>query len=341
MSISVALCTYNGAKYLREQLDSIAGQTRLPDELVVCDDRSQDATLEILEEFGKKVSFSVAIYQNETNLGSTKNFEKAIRLCSGEIIALCDQDDAWKPHKLERLTDALEAHHEAGYAFSDAELADENLLPLGRYLWESVGFKGEFQESFIQGDQFNCLNKQHIVTGATMAFRADVGKLTMPFPTQGKWIHDGWIALLASAMGAVGIPISEPLIFYRQHAGQQIGAPKPFQKRRANRKPVTLRDKYLELKENSKYLFTQWEKTCSEKLEIKEALEQLVRNHPTEVLQHNLDYLREFETHFLSRRKILTSKQFGRYGLILREALSGRYGQFSDSWRSIFRDLFL
>ena len=93
MKTSIALCTYNGEKFLREQLDSIALQTLLPDELVACDDRSCDSTMEILQEFRERVSFPVHIHQNEENLGSTKNFEKAIKLCSGDIIALCDQAD--------------------------------------------------------------------------------------------------------------------------------------------------------------------------------------------------------------------------------------------------------
>src|SRR5215208_90703 len=103
----VAMCTYNGAQFVAEQLDSIAAQTRRPDELVVCDDGSDDATPEIIREFAHRASFPLRFYVNETNLGSTRNFERAISLCEGDFIALADQDDVWLPEKLERLERAL------------------------------------------------------------------------------------------------------------------------------------------------------------------------------------------------------------------------------------------
>ena len=95
LHISVAMCTYNGGKYLREQLISIAKQARLPDELIVCDDVSNDATLQILNEFQKMAPFPIRIHRNGVRLGVTKNFEQAIALCNGDIIALSDQDDVW------------------------------------------------------------------------------------------------------------------------------------------------------------------------------------------------------------------------------------------------------
>src|SRR5215207_2518174 len=98
--ISIALCTYNGEQYLQQQLDSFVAQSRPPDELVVCDDRSTDRTVPIVEDFAKRAPFRVELVINETNLGSTRNFEKAIGLCTGDIIFLADQDDVWLPEKL-------------------------------------------------------------------------------------------------------------------------------------------------------------------------------------------------------------------------------------------------
>ncbi len=334
MKISVALCTYNGEKFLEQQLDSIEQQTRKPDELVACDDCSHDRTFELLQEFAERATFPVKVIRNKKNLGSTKNFEQAISLCQGDVIALCDQDDVWKLQKLARLAEVLQAHPEAGYVFSDAELVDENLTPLGHSLWESTGFQGEIRKLFIQGEQFRCFTRKHLVTGATMAFRASVGRLAMPFPAEGYWIHDGWIALVSSATGSLGVPVDEALIFYRQHSRQQIGAKAP-QKRRS------LPGMYRELKSNQQSLFAAWKKHCLQILSLKEMLYQLRESHNSAVLEQNLNCLQEFETHFLNRRKILTSKGLGRYGLIFREAISGRYALFSDSWRSIFRDLFL
>jgi len=219
VKISVALCTYNGEKYLPAQLESILLQSLMPGELVVCDDCSNDGTLATLIEFASRAPFPVHIHRNEINLGSTRNFEKAIQLCSGDIIMLCDQDDVWKPCKIERIATVFRANPEAGYVFSDAELVDEDLRPLHRSLWEATGFQGELKKLFLQGDQFRCFTKQHFVTGATMAFRTAISRLAMPFPSKGFWIHDGWIALIASVTGAPGVPICESLIAYRQHAG--------------------------------------------------------------------------------------------------------------------------
>src|SRR5438128_2977881 len=98
--ISIAMCTYNGEQFLRDQLASIAVQTRPPDELVVCDDHSADATCEIVARFAASSPFPVRLHVNEQNLGSTKNFEHAIRLCEGDIIALSAQYDDWLPEKL-------------------------------------------------------------------------------------------------------------------------------------------------------------------------------------------------------------------------------------------------
>src|ERR1700739_4682208 len=105
--ISVAMCTCNGARYLEEQLESIALQSRLPYELIVCDDQSTDDTLAILKRFQAEATFAVKVVRNSQRLGSTRNFDQAIGLARGELIALCDQDDRWGTQKLERLFDAV------------------------------------------------------------------------------------------------------------------------------------------------------------------------------------------------------------------------------------------
>ena len=120
LSISIALCTYNGERFLRKQLDSYIQQTRLPDELVICDDGSKDRTLEILEEFAAKAPFSVRIYQNVQNLGWSKNFEKAINLCTGDLIALSDQDDEWLSHKLAKIEGFFVRGANTGYVLHNS-----------------------------------------------------------------------------------------------------------------------------------------------------------------------------------------------------------------------------
>lgn len=219
MRISVALCTYNGERFLADQLASIGGQTRPPDELVACDDASTDGTAAVVRAFAATAPFPVRVEVNPANLGTTPNFARAIGLCSGDVIALADQDDVWLPHKLATLEAAL-ADPAAGLAFSDAEVTDERLRPLGYRLWQSIRFDAREQERFRGGGAFAGLLRRHRVTGATLAFRASLRGLVLPIPPG--WVHDAWVALLVSAVARVE-PVADPLIQYRQHDRQQIG----------------------------------------------------------------------------------------------------------------------
>ena len=194
--ISVALCTYDGQRFLPQQLASIQQQTRLPDELVVCDDRSTDRTIEIVREFAASVSFPVRIFQNEHNLGSAANFERAIALCDGDLIALSDQDDIWYPIRLERSEQELTAHPEAGLIFSDADVIDDQDQLLGMRLWSNFGFVGERKQRLLAGD-YTILVKNRFVTGATVMFRSRLRENCLPVGAG--WIHDEWIALVIAA----------------------------------------------------------------------------------------------------------------------------------------------
>ena len=224
MKFSVAMCTYNGEAHLGAQLESIAAQTRTPDELVVCDDRSTDETVEVVRRFAAAAAFPVRLEVNEENLGSTKNFERAISLCEGDLIALSDQDDVWLPEKLALMLEAFGRSPGVGLVFSDAEVVDESLRPLGRGLWESVGFDEATRRLVKGGRQLDVLLSGWTVTGATMAFRADFRPLALDIPRDVGMIHDGWIALVVASVSGVEL-IERPLVKYRQHPRQQLGAP--------------------------------------------------------------------------------------------------------------------
>jgi glycosyltransferase involved in cell wall biosynthesis len=223
LKLSIALCTYNGAKYLREQLDSIGHQTRLPDELVICDDGSTDSTPDIVLQFASSTDFPVTFTINEVNLGITKNFEKAIGRCTGDIILLSDQDDIWRDKKLQAIEDMFLNNPGVMAVFSDAEIADESLRPMGYRLWRSMGLDGRELMLAKKCKCFDILIKHNIVTGMTLAFRASCRDTVLPIPPF--WLHDAWIGLLTAATGGLAT-IDEPLVIYRQHAKQQIGAPK-------------------------------------------------------------------------------------------------------------------
>ena len=221
--VSVALCTYNGARFLDPQLDSFATQTRLPDELVVCDDGSTDDTVAILERFKNRAPFPVRIFSNETRLGSTKNFEKAIGLCTGDLIATSDQDDVWLPEKLALSQAALARDPRCGLVFSDADVVDDDLRSRGHRMWDAIHFGRLARRRVRIGRGFEVLLRQWVVTGATMMFRADYRPCILPIPDN--WVHDGWIAFIIGAMARVS-SVECSTLKYRQHAAQQIGGKK-------------------------------------------------------------------------------------------------------------------
>jgi glycosyltransferase involved in cell wall biosynthesis len=323
--LSIAMCTYNGAKYLQEQLDSIAAQTRLPDELVVCDDRSSDSTREIIKSFGSNVSFPVHLHLNEENLGVIKNFEKAISLCTGDIIALSDQDDFWNPNKIEKILTAFAENLGAGYIFSNAEFVNESLSPLGSTLWQSIGFEGRLLKEYREGEQVKVLLKRNMVCGATLAFRSSLKNLVLPIPPVAFLLHDAWIALVASSVGFYGIPLSDSLIYYRQHALQAVGGKATFLKR-------------LKIAQNSKdaELYKMYEQGL---LELKNRL--LLRQSTfSKDITKEVNLIQQKAEHFSRRAFLRSSSNFPlKVKGVVSEILTGKYHRFSNSWQSVAKDL--
>ena len=222
MRLSIALGTYNGAVYLKEQLESFAVQTRPPDEVVISDDRSTDETLRLIEEFAATADFPVRLSVNESNLGIAKNFEKAISLCRGDVILLSDQDDVWHSDKLESVERIFEAKPQLSLVFSNAEVVDETLKPFPETLFDRLQFNGRNQRLVKSGRALDMQLRVNRVCGFTVAFRANFKELVLPISGNGPLIHDGWIVLLIAAAGEIDF-INRPLVKYRQHSGQQCG----------------------------------------------------------------------------------------------------------------------
>lgn len=222
MHISIAMCTYNGARFLTQQLTSIRSQTLRPDELVVCDDGSSDETIQILEAFSGVAPFAVRLIRNEQNLGPVKNFEQAISLCNGELIALSDQDDFWYPEKLSHLSRILDADSSLGAVFSDATLMDADSRPLSDRLWQRIHYQMRDESVHVERSLMDSLLQHDVVTGATLMFRADLRDILLPIPPG--WFHDGWIAWMLTLYSGIGA-IEEPLIAYRLHGTQHAGLP--------------------------------------------------------------------------------------------------------------------
>ncbi|MFI5057416.1 MAG: glycosyltransferase family 2 protein [Candidatus Acidiferrales bacterium] len=207
--ISVALCTYNGARYLQTQLESIASQSQPPDELIICDDGPTDHTCEIIESFSEKRKGLVRFQRNLRRLGYTKNFEQAISLCKGDIIFLSDQDDVWLPKKMEKVNQVFAEEESCGLVAVDATVTDEELRPKGTTLLRSRAGVLPDRRSFAH------LYAQSFKYGCTLAFRASLRKILLPISSH--WGHDNWICFISSIFSKV-VVIEEPLMLYRRHA---------------------------------------------------------------------------------------------------------------------------
>jgi glycosyltransferase involved in cell wall biosynthesis len=311
------MCTYNGERFLPDQLASIAAQTRLPDELVVCDDRSTDRTVAIVREFASSVAFPVKVFENERNLGYSANFEGAIRRCEGDLIALSDQDDIWYPTRLERSEQELNHNAQAGLVFSDADLVDEDGRLLGQTIWQRLGFIGKRRSDLISG-QFVVLAKHRFVTGATVMFRANLRDRVLPVGAG--WIHDEWIALIAAVFSILR-PIEEPLIRYRIHGSQQVGFVNKLEQRA----------------QGSARAHRHWVRVAESAEELRRLCDALSAMQP----QQESEVLRAYRSHlqFLLFRSNLPTRRVARLGPILK-----RYSEYrvhASGMASALKDLAL
>lgn len=220
-TVSVAMCTYNGARFLQQQLDSIVTQSRLPDEMVVCDDQSTDATAEIVREFASAVPFPVRFIRNEVRLRFAANFAKCIGLCTGDVIVLTDQDDVWMPKRVEISAEAFEANPQLTFTFSDAPLIDENGNRLGRTIFDGLKYPKRDLALLARGDALlPFLLRYAGLLGCTMAIRGRLRESFLPLPEP--YPHDTWASMVLSSLGPS--MRTEPVTQYRQHTSQYVGA---------------------------------------------------------------------------------------------------------------------
>lgn len=219
MSIAIVLASYNGERFIRDQLTSIAGQTRLPDEMVVVDDCSSDATVDIVREFYSNAEFPVRLVLNDINLGSTQSFARAIELSQADIIVTCDQDDVWHGEKLSKIEKAFADSPDAGLAVCNARAMDEEGNPVGADLFALHGFDMRRRGMVRKGEALLVFLRT-APSGNAMAFHSRLKDMVLPIPKE--WSHDIWISLIAATVSEV-IVVPDCLTMYRQHSGNQIG----------------------------------------------------------------------------------------------------------------------
>jgi glycosyltransferase involved in cell wall biosynthesis len=221
MKTSVAMCTYNGEKFIKEQIDSILKQSVSIDEIIVCDDGSSDKTLNILNEYSEKHINLFKIYSNEKNLRSLKNFEKAIQLCSGDIVFLADQDDIWVENKVEKYIEFFKKNSTINAIASNGYCIDEQTKIHEKYaVWDAPQF---LRDQNIPFDYFTLIcHVSNVATGASMAIRKEIIPNIVPFPVVKDFHHDEWIALITSKTNSFEL-LNEKYFYYRTHKNQQVG----------------------------------------------------------------------------------------------------------------------
>jgi glycosyltransferase involved in cell wall biosynthesis len=206
--VSIAMATYNGERFIREQLDSFAAQTLLPDELVVCDDGSTDSTMKIVEEFAATVPFSVKIYRNAERLDFSRNFEKALSFCTGEIVFFSDQDDVWFPEKIEVVIAQFDRDPAIQVVANDQLLTDAELNHSSVTKLDNLRRAGK--------------NSDGLLEGCCTAFRRSWGDRLLPIPphlfelvSSRGLSHDGWLNELSIFL-SVRFVVDQPLQYFRR-----------------------------------------------------------------------------------------------------------------------------
>jgi len=312
---SIVLCTFNGASFLEPQVASLFAQEHAPDEIVAVDDASVDGSFALLEELSSHSPVPMCVYRNEATLGAARNFERAIALARGDVIFLCDQDDVWSPGKTRTLIAPFESDERVMLVHSDAALVDAELRPLGVSLFQALGLSERERTLEDRSRAFEVLLKRSIVTGATAAIRRDVIEWAVPFPPE--WLHDEWLAVIASLRGRL-IRIDRPLIRYRQHGANQIGA---------QRRGIVEKLKFV-LANGGDYQRRKLARMRHLRARLSELAAEPAALRLTErTLEH------------AGARASLSAARWLRIPTVLRELVNLHYFRYSSGWTSAIRDL--
>ena len=315
--ISVAMATCEGARFVDEQLASIAAQVRPPDELVVYDDASEDDTFARVETFAARAAFEVRALRNPNRLGITGNFERAISTCTGDIIFLADQDDVWHSEKIGTLADVLTARPATGAVFSDGEVIDSGGSPLGYSLWRSLGFDASEQSEVREGRAVDVFLRHVVAAGTTLAFRSRIRDLALPFPAL-RSCHDAFVAFVAAATSEIEI-VARPLVRYRIHGENQIGIRK-----------LGFLDQIAKAREQLE----------TNAFDYAAEFFQTARNRLPDASPRTLARIDGKILH-ASRRAKLSPRFWQRLPDVREELRSGRYRRYSYGWKSVAQDLLL
>ncbi|WP_426623248.1 glycosyltransferase [Leifsonia sp. McL0607] len=316
--LSVALATYNGARYVDEQVESILGQVPPPAELVIADDGSTDGTVEVALAASARHDVIPTVLGSAGTTGVTANFERAIGATSRPLVALSDQDDRWHPGRIAMLTARFDTDESLLLLHTDARLVDADGAALGRTLFESLEVGDHEFADEESGRAFHAFLRRNLATGATVVFRRSLLDVAQPFPHE--WVHDEWLAVIAAAVGGVAV-VREATIDYRQHGANEIGVAAPTLSRKLSRVLEPRGDRNLDLATRFRILA--------------DRLAALGTRVPPQYLA-----AARAKAAFESRRAKLPANRPLRLVPVVRLALSGDYGRYASRGRAdIIRDL--
>ncbi|MDH4016270.1 MAG: glycosyltransferase [Actinomycetota bacterium] len=321
-TVSVALASFNGARFIDEQLASLAAQTRPPDQLVVSDDASDDDTCERVERFGESVPFEVQLVRNSERARTTMNFERAISRCDRDIVFFSDQDDVWRPEKIERMVAHFDAHPGTGGLFCNGGVVDDDRRPLGYDLWRSQGFHPGEQRMVHRGDAALVFLRHVVAAGNTFAFRGRYLPLLLPFPRL-RSVHDAWVAFMVAAVSDFDI-MDEDLVEYRLHEENQFG--------------LALLDVRAQI-EKARLQIS--ERAFDHAVQLFGEVSRRLDAHPEYVVDPALRRHIEAKVTHSRVRDEMPHGFFARLGPIVREATRGHYTHYGYGVKSLLQDLFL
>lgn len=219
--ISIAMTTYNGEKYVQRQLESIVNQTLPADEIIICDDGSCDATVEIIRKFvAENQRNNIRLVENKENLGYVRNFYKAISLTVGDYIFLADQDDEWHPNKIERSMQVMEAEHASVICTNSRFIDEQSKVIQDSSCYDRNPFIDNVNQT-LTPISFYELVIGNIAQGCTYCFTKEVKEVYLRVNST-NLIHDHQIMFVAALLGKACF-LDEVLIDYRLHGSNMVG----------------------------------------------------------------------------------------------------------------------
>lgn len=314
--ISVAVALYKGGQFAPAQIQSLLMQTRVPDEIILTDDSPDDSTFHAIEHFLSDCR--IRYYRNESTLGVTGNFDRALSLCTGDFIFLCDQDDVWLPNKIETMVQALQDAPECDGAFCNSRAVNAELEPLDFTFWQMRCFIPKMQRQ-IYDHSLAVMLKRIPVAAHGIVLRRQALAYILPMPDLPGFYPDSWIALQV-AIHCNWKLVDDILTLYRVHQN--------------NVTDPQIADLSTQL------ILSRQARARNGIVQTLHLADELIRRSPQDLDERRMRQLKAFRMHYL-RRSSYPVQRWKKWIYVIKEALSLRYFYYSNGWKSIAADLFL